>query len=349
MSGTPSKVRTLYWDDDSLMLLDQRVLPHTVEYLRCRSVEQVAEAIRAMVIRGAPAIGVAAAYGVVLAAGIAFERNGGRWREALIPALKDLKASRPTAVNLQWAVDLMVKQFPCPNRDPRPHLLRIARDLESADVAANETMGEYGADYLVPKSRVITHCNAGALATAGYGTALGVIRSAWRDDKLEQVFATETRPWLQGARLTAWELHEDGIPVTVIADSAAAQLMRSGTIGWVITGADRIAANGDVANKIGTYSLAVCAHAHNVPFMVVAPLSTIDRETPDGDQIPIEHRDGAELLGDAERRYAPRGVAAYNPVFDITPAALIDVLVTEMGAVERPDEAAIAGLFRRHN
>ncbi|MDP7032833.1 MAG: S-methyl-5-thioribose-1-phosphate isomerase, partial [Gemmatimonadota bacterium] len=194
-------------------------------------------------------------------------------------------------------------------------------------------------------ARVITHCNAGALATAGYGTALGVIRSGWREHKLERVYATETRPWLQGARLTAWELREDRIPVTLIADSAAAQLMRDGNISWVITGADRVAANGDVANKIGTYALAVCARAHGVRFMVAAPLSTIDRDTPDGASIPIEERAGAELLGYRGQRAAPDGVAAYNPVFDVTPASLVDVLVTERGAVEKPNPASIGRLF----
>jgi methylthioribose-1-phosphate isomerase len=216
-------------------------------------------------------------------------------------------------------------------------------------VADNQAMGALGAAHLGPAAQVITHCNAGALATAGYGTALGVIRSAWREKRLRRVFATETRPWLQGARLTAWELHEDGIPVTLIADSAAAQLMRSGAISWVITGADRIAANGDVANKIGTYSLAVIARAHGVRFMVAAPLSTIDLETPDGASIPIEERTGEELLSFREHRIAPAGITAHNPVFDVTQASLIDVLVTEKGLIERPDKESIARLFRAGN
>ena len=345
MSENASTVRTLFWDDGALMLLDQRVLPHEFTYVRCSTVEEVIDAIRTMVVRGAPAIGIAAAYGAVLAVGAAFEQHADTWREAVGADLEALRASRPTAVNLGWAIDSMVGQFPAPGVDPRPQLLAYARLLEDADVAANVAMGERGAAYLAADTRVITHCNAGALATAGYGTALGVIRSAWRRDKLKVVFATETRPWLQGARLTAWELHEDGIPVILIADSAAAELMRDGEIGWVITGADRIAANGDVANKIGTYSLAVCARAHGVRFMVAAPLSTVDRDTPDGGAIPIEQRDGAELLGYRNCRTAPPGVAAYNPVFDVTPAALIDVLVTEKGAVEKPDHVSIARLF----
>ncbi|MDP6184521.1 MAG: S-methyl-5-thioribose-1-phosphate isomerase [Gammaproteobacteria bacterium] len=338
-------VRTLFWDDGALMLIDQRVLPHEFVYLRCTTVEQVIDAIKSMVVRGAPAIGIAAAYGTVLAAGAAFEEKADGWREAVAPDLEALRASRPTAVNLGWAIDSMVRQFPVAGVDPRSQLLAHARLLEDEDVAANVAMGETGAKYLGSGSRVITHCNAGALATAGYGTALGVIRSAWRQEKLKEVFATETRPWLQGARLTAWELREDDIPVTLIADSAAAQLMRAGDIGWVITGADRVAANGDVANKIGTYSLAVCARAHGVRFMVAAPLSTVDPSTPDGTAIPIEQRDGAELLGYQNCRAAPTGIAAYNPVFDVTPAELIDVLVTEKGAVEKPDTGSVARLL----
>jgi len=327
------------------MLLDQRALPHSVDYVRCTAVDDVIDAIRSMVVRGAPAIGVAAAYGVVLAAGTAFARDPDEWRAEIALDLDALRASRPTAVNLGWAIDSMTEQFPAPGANPRPALLRHAQSLQQADVAANRTMGDTGAVYLEPGCQVITHCNAGALATAGYGTALGVIRSAWDTDRLRRVFATETRPWLQGARLTAWELHEDGIPVTLIADSAAAQLMRDGDITWVITGADRIAANGDVANKIGTYSLALCARAHGVRFMVVAPLSTIDLSTAQGTEIPIEERDGAELLGYQGRRTAPPGIIAYNPVFDVTPANLIDVLVTERGAVEKPDRASIGRLF----
>lgn len=345
MVENTSRVRTLFWQDNALMLLDQRLLPHKIEYVRCTSVTHVIDAIRVMVVRGAPAIGVAAAYGVVLAAGAAYAKSREAWREAVAADLDALKAARPTAVNLVWAVDSMMDGFPPPGSDPCGLLLDRASRLEREDVAANIAMGDRGAAYLAPDSRVITHCNAGALATAGYGTALGVIRSAWREDKLREVFATETRPWLQGARLTAWELHEDGIPVTLIGDSAAAQLMCGGQIGWVITGADRIAANGDVANKIGTYSLAVCARAHGVRFMVAAPLSTIDRSTPDGAAIPIEQRDEAELLEFQNRRVAAPGVAGYNPVFDVTPAALIDVLVTETGAAEKPDRDAIARLF----
>ena len=331
------------------MLLDQRLLPHRLEYVRCASVVQVIDAIQTMVVRGAPAIGIAAAYGVVLAAGSAFDEHGEGWRDVINVDLVALKNSRPTAVNLAWAIESMIDVFPLTGEDPRLRLLQHAQRLHREDVAANEAIGDHGALYLRADAQVITHCNAGALATAGYGTALGVIRSAWSQDKLRHVYATETRPWLQGARLTAWELHEDGIPVTLIVDSAAAQLMREGNIACVITGADRIAANGDVANKIGTYSLALCARAHGVRFMVAAPLSTIDLATSDGDSIPLEQRDHKELLSYHGRPTAPAGVRAYNPVFDVTPADLIDVLVTEIGTVEKPDQASIAGLFNTIN
>lgn len=346
MTEYTSSVRTLYWEDDGLMLLDQRQLPHQLEYIRCDCVDHVIDAIQTMVVRGAPAIGIAAAYAVVLAVASAFERHGSDWQDVIRIELQALRKSRPTAVNLMWAIDSMVKQFPAPEIDPRPAVLGHARRLHREDVAANQAIGDWGAVYLDHNAQVLTHCNAGALATAGYGTALGVIRSAWRSGNLQHVYATETRPWLQGARLTAWELQQDGIPVTLIADGAAAQLMQQGNIACVITGADRIAANGDVANKIGTYALALCARAHGVRFMVAAPLSTIDRGTPDGDAIPIEQRPGEELLGYQGHRTAPAGVSAYNPVFDVTPAALIDILVTEVGAVAKPDFESIAGLFK---
>jgi len=345
MTELSSNIRTLYWDDGALMLLDQRYLPHRIEYLECRNAAAVVAAIRNMVVRGAPAIGIAAAYGVVLAARDAFARHGAGWREAMAGELDALRAARPTAVNLGWAIESMTSAFENVTDDPVASLLRRAMQLQARDLADNQAMGAYGARHIGPNAQVITHCNAGALATAGYGTALGVIRSAWHEQRLQQVFATETRPWFQGARLTAWELQQDGIPVTLIADSAAAQLMRGGRISWVITGADRIAANGDVANKIGTYSLALTARAHGVRFMVAAPLSTIDLATPDGAAIPIEERTGEELLSFRDHRIAPQGLAAYNPVFDVTDAALIDVLVTEKGVVEHPDRESIARLF----
>ncbi|MFT4564194.1 MAG: methylthioribose-1-phosphate isomerase [Gammaproteobacteria bacterium] len=348
MSNIASNVRTLYWDQDALVLIDQRELPHRLDYVRCSSVDEIAQAIRTMVVRGAPAIGIAAAYGVLLCASAAYKNHGPDWKAAVVPELDSLRAARPTAVNLAWAIDSMVEQFHPIQGDPTATLLAHANQLFQADVAANLAMGELGAALLGSASQVITHCNAGALATAGYGTALGVIRSAWKVDKLKQVFATETRPWLQGARLTAWELHADNIPVTLIADSVAAHLMSRGNISWVITGADRVAANGDTANKIGTYSLAVNARAHGVRFMVVAPLSTIDRSAARGSDIPIEERPGDELLTFHDRRIAALGVDAYNPVFDTTPAELIDVLVTEKGVVHNPNLRSIQQLFETH-
>lgn len=346
MTTPQSTVRTLYFESPALMLLDQRQLPHQVDYVRCLTAGEVVDAIVTMVVRGAPAIGIAAAYGVVLAVADAFERAGAQWREVAAPEIEALRNARPTAVNLGWAIDAMVAAFADLPDDPRDLLLQRATLLQERDVADNIAMGAHGAAFIARGSRVLTHCNAGALATAGYGTALGVIRSAYADARVAEVYATETRPWLQGARLTTWELQQDGIPVTLIADSAAAALMRGGDISWVITGADRVAANGDVANKIGTYSLALSARAHGVRFMVAAPCSTIDPDTLDGAGIPIEQRAADELLGFRGERTAPPGVAAYNPVFDVTPAELIDVLVTEKGAIERPGRDTIAALLK---
>jgi methylthioribose-1-phosphate isomerase len=326
--------------------LDQRLLPGRVEHVSLSKASEVADAIRHMVVRGAPAIGIAAAYGVVLAARAAYGRGGAGWREAIRADLDALRTARPTAVNLAWAIERMAACFGHLGGDPEPGLLAEALAIHEEDIAANRRMGDTGAAFLGPGTRVLTHCNAGSLATGGYGTALGVIRSAWAKGELAGVFAGETRPWLQGARLTAWELREDGLPVTLLADGAAAALMRRGSIDWVIVGADRIAANGDVANKIGTYALALAARAHGLRFMVAAPVSTIDPETPDGGAIPIEERPGEELLSLAGRRVAAEGIDVWNPVFDVTPASLVDVLVTERGAIEAPDAFGIARLLR---
>lgn len=346
MSST-SDVETLYWAHGTLFLIDQRQLPHNLEYVRCECVDDVRDAIQSMVVRGAPAIGIAAAYGVVLAVGAAYKRHPANWRESVQADLANLKSARPTAVNLAWAVDEMMASFAHVTDEPFDVLLKVAKRLHDEDVRANKKMGDLGAQFLSLNSTVITHCNAGALATAGYGTALGVIRSAWHTRKLQRVFAGETRPWFQGTRLTAWELQRDNIPVTLVADSAIAHLMSTGTIDCVITGADRVAANGDVANKIGTYSLAVCARAHGVRFMVVAPTSTIDLDTNSGSDIPLEERPAEELLEYRNLRIAPADLPAYNPVFDITPAGFVDVLVTEQGAIEQPNRETIRGLFRR--
>ena len=335
----------LRWENERLVLLDQTRLPHEIAYVQCHSSADVCAAIRTMVVRGAPAIGVAAAYGVVLAARRCFEEAGAGWRAAMQPDIDDLAASRPTAVNLTWALKVMSEGLEDLTTDPYPVLLARAQTLHREDLESNKALGDFGARLIAPRSGVLTHCNAGALATAGYGTALGVIRSAWRDGRLAEVFATETRPWLQGARLTVWELDKDGIDPILIADNAAAYLMQQGRIHWVITGADRIAANGDTANKIGTYALATLARAHGVKFMVAAPLSTIDRDAASGADIPIEHRDALELTHLAGRPVAAAGVRVLNPVFDVTPAHLIDALVTEKGVVEKLDQAAIARLF----
>lgn len=335
----------ILWEEDRLYLLDQRLLPHTLRHLLCDSASATAEAIRHMVVRGAPAIGITAAYGAVLAAQAAYARRGENWRQDWQDDLAILASARPTAVNLSWALARMTQRAAAlGSGDPTPALLAEARTIHAEDIAANHRLGDFGAALLETSTSVITHCNAGGLATGGYGTALGVIRSAYRDGKIERVYAGETRPWLQGARLTAWELQQDGIPVTLLSDSAAALRMARGGIGWVIVGADRVAANGDVANKIGTYGLAVLARYHGVRFMVAAPFSTLDLALPDGSGIPIEERPDTEMTRCGGVSVAAPGVSAWNPVFDVTPAALVDVLVTEWGVVRTPNRERMADL-----
>jgi methylthioribose-1-phosphate isomerase len=324
-------IRAVHWRGDHLSLLDQRLLPFEETFVVCRSAAEVAQAIKDLVVRGAPAIGIAAAWGVVLAA----QQDPAN----LDAALRLLRASRPTAVNLMWALDRM--QGLGADVDA---LVREAQAIQDEDLAANRRMGELGAA-LLSGGGVMTHCNTGSLATAGFGTALGVIRSGYAAGRIAQVYAGETRPWLQGARLTMYELVRDGIPARLIADSAASYLMRSGAVQWVIVGADRIAANGDTANKIGTYQLAISARHHGVKFMVVAPSSTVDMATPDGAAIEIELREPAELLGVAGKRTVIEGAEAWNPVFDVTPASLIDAIVTERGVIEQPDRRAMEKLF----
>ena len=329
----------IVWRNDRLYLLDQRRLPLVEEYLELTTARAVADAIREMVVRGAPAIGITAAYGVVLAADAHYARSPAGWQSEIEESLAALEASRPTAVNLFWALDRMRRAIAdCRNHQhPGARLLAEARAIHDEDVAANRTMGRFGAGLIERRTSVITHCNAGALATGGYGTALGVIRSAFDQGKIERVYADETRPWLQGSRLTVWELQRDGIPVTLLSDGAAASRLARGGVGWVIVGSDRIAANGDAANKIGTYSLAVAAKHHGVKVMVVAPTSTVDMSTSNGAGIPIEYRGADELLSCAGTRVAEAGVDAWNPVFDVTPAALVDAIVTEKGIVAPPD------------
>ncbi|MGQ0700441.1 MAG: S-methyl-5-thioribose-1-phosphate isomerase [Panacagrimonas sp.] len=319
----------IVWNTDHLRLLDQRELPARETWLECRSAADVASAIHGMAVRGAPAIGIAAAYGLVL------DSLAGRDYAA---AEQVLAQSRPTAVNLHWALARMRKLA---SHDPDT-LLVEAHAIHREDLAQNLLMGELGAAMLPDDARVLTHCNTGALATGGHGTALGVIRSAWRLGKLAQVYNTETRPWLQGARLTAWELMREGIPSKLIADGAAAHLMSREKIDWVIVGADRIAANGDTANKIGTYALAIAARYHGAKFMVVAPSGTFDLSCPDGAAIPIEERGAIELTELQGRPLAPAGMQTWNPVFDVTPAALIDVIVCERGVIREPGVEVIA-------
>lgn len=337
------RVRAVAFKGDRLELLDQRRLPFAQEFIVCRDADAVAEAIFQLIVRGAPAIGIAAAWGVVLAANALPDSTAAQAApEALAPVLEKLNAARPTAVNLAWALRRMRAVLEAPGADFRERLHAEALAIETEDLAANRRMGALGAALIEPSSGVLTHCNTGSLATAGFGTALGVIRAGVAEGRIERVFATETRPWLQGARLTVWELKEDGIPAMLIADSAASHLMKSGKVQWVVVGADRITANGDVANKIGTYQLAIAARHHGLKFMVVAPSSTVDMSTRQGNDIEIELRNPDELLGYGGQRTVAQGVKAWNPVFDVTPAALIDAIVTERGVIEKPDAAAMA-------
>lgn len=340
---------TLRWARDRLEMIDQRLLPARVEYRSYDSAAGVAEGIRTMVVRGAPAIGCAAAYGIALAAQQLQRAAQPEFAAAMNAAFTQLAASRPTAVNLFWALQRMRRIWEeFRQQDPiavARRLLQEAHDILSEDIRINRAMGSHGAVLLDDGARVLTHCNAGALATAGHGTALGMIRSAVESGKRISVLADETRPFLQGARLTAWELMQDGIPVTLITDNMAGHLMATGQIDAVVVGTDRVAANGDVANKIGTYMVAVLARRHAIPFYVACPLSTIDLNTPDGSRIPIEERSGDEVLGYGAVQWAPSGVSVRNPAFDVTPAELVTALITEKGLVREPDRAKLARLF----
>ncbi len=338
------RVRAVAWQGDHLRLLDQRLLPFEQRWIDCRDDAAVGEAIRSLAVRGAPAIGIAAAWGVVLAASRVEAADGRSALAAIQPRLDALEAARPTAVNLAWALRRMAARLAGAGTGWRDLLVAEAAAIEAEDLAANRRMGQLGAALIAPGSAVLTHCNTGSLATSGFGTALGVIRAGVAEGRITRVFAGETRPWLQGARLTLWELLEDGIDATLVADAAAAWLMATGAVQWVVVGADRICANGDVANKIGTYSLAIAARHHGLRFMVVAPSSTVDFDTADGGLIEIEQRDPAELLSLGGVRTAAPGGKAWNPVFDVTPAALIDAIVTERGVVERPDAGRMQAL-----
>jgi len=341
-------VKTIEWRADSVRMIDQRLLPGRETIRIYRDYRAVAEAIRTMVIRGAPAIGVAAAMGVAL--GIR-GFSGARAQSRFDSVARTLKATRPTAVNLAWAVERMGRVLAENLQLAAPALYARMRDEALAiyreDLAANRALGRHGAELLNGDPlTILTHCNAGALATAGYGTALGVVRAAREAGKHVSVIADETRPFLQGSRLTAWELRKDRIPVTVIADNMAASVLRAGGVSCVIVGTDRTAANGDVANKIGTYPLAVMARRHGVPFFVAAPLSSIDLECGSGDDIPIEERNGLELTEFAGRQIAPRGVDTFNPAFDVTPAELVSAIITERGVARAPYRRSLAALKR---
>ncbi|HSM79206.1 MAG TPA: S-methyl-5-thioribose-1-phosphate isomerase [Bryobacteraceae bacterium] len=338
-------VETIQWLDGSVVMIDQTRLPLEETYVVCKSYLDVADAIRTMVIRGAPAIGVAAAMGVAI--GVLHAEEAGLDDE-FRNICDTLAATRPTAVNLFWAIDRMKRRFSewrtLPPAELRARLVAEAQQIRLEDIAINEAIGRNGA-VLVPDGKtVLTHCNAGALATAGYGTALGVVRAAAAAGKKIDVFADETRPFLQGARLTVWELQQDGIPATLITDNMAGHFLKSGRIGCVVVGADRIAANGDVANKIGTYSVAVLAHENNVPFYVAAPISTLDLTLPTGDQIPIEQRAAEEVTHVFGVPVAPPGTSVQNPAFDVTPHRYVSAIITERGVARAPFEESLKKL-----
>ncbi len=341
-------IRTIEWTEQGVVMIDQRVLPAEEIYPCYTDYLQVAEAIRTMVVRGAPAIGVAAAMGVALGVREIRDLPEGAYEEKFEEICRTIEATRPTAVNLFWAVRRMRALFETSRAASREERVRIFRDEAVAmyheDIAINRRMGEFGQALLPQKGTVLTHCNAGALATAGFGTALGVIRAACQAGKEIQVLADETRPFLQGARLTAWELAQDGIPVKILCDNMAGWMMQKGRIDCVIVGADRIAANGDVANKIGTYGVAVLARENSIPFYVAAPISTLDLALESGQGIPIEERDPAEVTDWKGIRIAPAGVSAWNPAFDVTPSRYVTAIITERGVARAPYTESLRAL-----
>ncbi len=351
MSQLFDTIRAVRWDNDKLKLLDQRLLPQQEIWLEYDEPRAVADAIRDMVVRGAPAIGVTAAYGVVLALRNQLAIGHDGIEQRLQADFDYLAAARPTAVNLFWALERMqlaLQRLHDQEGDLVAAMLTEAKAIHDEDIAANRHMGEMGAALIEEKgSAVLTHCNTGSLATGGFGTALGVIRAAYAQKRISHVFADETRPWLQGARLTAWECVKDNIPVTLLADGAGAALMKRGKVSWLIVGSDRIAANGDVANKIGTYHAAVAAKYHGVKVMVVAPTSTVDMSLESGDLIPIEQRGPDEVLSLGGKRVAAEGAEAWNPAFDVTPAELVDAIVTEKGVVLNPTRQKMAEMMAK--
>jgi len=333
-------IQTLEWTDQGVRFIDQTKLPTEETYVICKSYEQVADAIRTMVVRGAPAIGVAAAMGIALGAQNSKAETVGDLKRDLDQICDVIRKTRPTAVNLFWAIHRMQEKFERlrirPIAQIKRELVEESKRMHAEDIAANQAMGRYGATLMPSEGGVLTHCNAGALATAGYGTALGVIRAAVEQGKKIHVYADETRPFLQGSRLTAWELMKDGIPTTVISDNMAGAMMKQGKIGAIVVGADRIAANGDVANKIGTYTVAVLAKENGIPFYVAAPIATVDLACPDGDHIPIEQRNAREISHIAGKQMTPDGVSIENPAFDVTPAKYVIAIITERGIARDP-------------
>ena len=333
-------IHTLEWTDRGVVFIDQTKLPTEEVYVTCTTHQQVADVIRNMVVRGAPAIGVAAAMGIALGVKNSKAESGADLKKEFDQICETIRQTRPTAVNLFWAIRRMTEKFESLRSRPvaqiRQALIEEAQRMHAEDIAANQAMGRHGATLMPASGGVLTHCNAGALATAGYGTALGVIRAAVEQGKKIHVYADETRPFLQGSRLTAWELMKDGIPTTVISDNMAGAMMQQGKIAAIVVGADRIAANGDVANKIGTYTVAVLAKEHGIPFYVAAPISTVDLATPDGSKIPIEQRNAREVTHIAGRQMTPDGVHIENPAFDVTPARYVTAIITERGIARAP-------------
>jgi methylthioribose-1-phosphate isomerase len=341
-------IQTLEWVEDGVRFIDQTKLPTQEVYVTSRTYQEVADAIQTMIVRGAPAIGVAAAMGIALGVRDSKAGNVSELKRDLDRISDVIGKTRPTAVNLFWAIERMKEKFERlrvrPIAQIKREMVEEAKRMHAEDIAANQAMGRHGATLMPSEGGVLTHCNAGALATAGYGTALGVIRAAVKQGKKIHVFADETRPFLQGARLTAWELMKDGIPATVISDSMAGAMMRQGKIGAIVVGADRIAANGDVANKIGTYTVAVLAKENGIPFYVAAPISTVDLNCPDGSKIPIEQRNPKEMTHVAGRQIVPDGVAVENPAFDVTPSRYVAAIVTERGIARAPYEDSLQAL-----
>jgi methylthioribose-1-phosphate isomerase len=341
-------IQTLEWTDQGVRFIDQTKLPMEEVYVTCKTHEQVADVIRNMVVRGAPAIGVAAAMGIALGVNHSKAESSDELKRDLDQICDLIGQTRPTAVNLFWAIRRMQEKFERIRIRPLPQikqdLVEEAQRMHAEDIAANQAMGRHGATLMPSTGGVLTHCNAGALATAGYGTALGVIRAAVEQGKKIHVYADETRPFLQGSRLTAWELMKDGIPTTVISDNMAGAMMQQGKIGAIVVGADRIAANGDVANKIGTYTVAILAKEHEIPFYVAAPISTVDLACPDGSRIPIEQRNAKEMTHIGGKQVVPDGVEVENPAFDVTPAKYVAAIITEKGIARAPYEDSLRRL-----